>query len=248
MDQVLTPDASALAAEIDALAEGWEGSDGGLRAAVLARMKGLLAEGRKAAEAELTREGYGRACAERLSALMDTVIRVLAGFAATRVYPVDNPSRGERLAIVATGGYGRGTLAPGSDIDLLFLLPYKQTPWGESVVEYVLYMLWDMGLKVGHASRSLDECIRLARADMTIRTAVLEARHLWGDAALSEELGRRFEKEVVKGTAAAFVAAKLAEREERLRPLGASRSLGGPNVKDDQGGRRDLHTLFWIGK
>ncbi|MDQ4059678.1 MAG: [protein-PII] uridylyltransferase, partial [Pseudomonadota bacterium] len=154
----------------------------------------------------------------------------------------------ERLAIVATGGYGRGTLAPGSDIDLLFLLPYKQTPWGESVVEYVLYMLWDMGLKVGHASRSLDECIRLARADMTIRTAVLEARHLWGEAALSEELGRRFEREVVKGTAAAFVAAKLAEREERLRRVGASRYLVEPNVKDGKGGLRDLHTLFWIAK
>jgi [protein-PII] uridylyltransferase len=213
MDLVLTPDASALAAEIDALAEGWEGSDGELRAAVLARMRSLLAEGRKAAEAELTREGHGRACAQRLSALMDTLVRVLAGFATTHVYPVDNPSRGERLALMATGGYGRGTLAPGSDIDLLFLLPYKQTPWGESVVEHVLYMLWDLGLKVGHASRNLDDCIRLARADMTIRTAVLEARPLWGDAALAEELGRRFEKEVVKGTAAAFVAAKLAERE-----------------------------------
>ena len=83
----------------------------------------------------------------------------------------DNPSEAERMAIVATGGYGRGLLAPGSDIDLLFLLPYKQTAWGESVAEAILYCLWDLGLKVGHATRSVDECIRQAKADMTIRTA-----------------------------------------------------------------------------
>ena len=75
------------------------------------------------------------------------------------------------MAMVATGGYGRGLLAPGSDIDLLFLLPYKQTAWGESVAEAILYCLWDLGLKVGHATRSVDECIRQAKADMTIRTA-----------------------------------------------------------------------------
>ena len=74
------------------------------------------------------------------------------------------------MAVVATGGYGRGLLAPGSDIDLLFLLPYKQTAWGEFVAEAILYCLWDMGLKVGHATRSVDECIRQAKADMTIRT------------------------------------------------------------------------------
>ena len=92
------------------------------------------------------------------------------------------------MAIVAVGGYGRGTLAPGSDVDLLFLLPYKQTPWGESVVEFILYMLWDLGLKVGHATRSVDECIRLSRSDMTIRTAILEARYICGDKALFDEL------------------------------------------------------------
>ncbi|TIU16729.1 MAG: hypothetical protein E5W20_04675, partial [Mesorhizobium sp.] len=86
-----------------------------------------------------------------------------------------------RMAVVAVGGYGRGTLAPGSDIDLLFLLPYKQTPWGEQTVEYMLYMLWDMGLKVGHATRNIDECLRLSRTDITIRTSILEARFLWGE-------------------------------------------------------------------
>ena len=150
--------------------------------------------------------------------------------------------------MVATGGYGRGLLAPGSDIDLLFLLPYKQTAWGESVAEALLYCLWDMGLKVGHATRSVDECIRQAKADMTIRTALLEARYLFGDAELYDELTARFDKEVVQGTAAEFVAAKLAEREERHRRAGQSRYLVEPNVKDGKGGLRDLHTLFWIAK
>ena len=95
------------------------------------------------------------------------------------LFPVENPSTSERLAVVATGGYGRGALAPGSDVDLLFLLPYKQTAWGESMVEAVLYILWDLRLKVGHATRSIDDCLREGRADFTIRTALLETRHLF---------------------------------------------------------------------
>jgi [protein-PII] uridylyltransferase len=152
------------------------------------------------------------------------------------------------MAVVAVGGYGRGLLSPGSDIDLLFLLPYKQTAWGESVAEAILYPLWDMGLKVGHATRSVDECIRQARADMTIRTTILDARHIVGDAALTEELAQRFDKDIVQSTAAEFIAAKLGEREERHKRSGESRYLVEPNVKDGKGGLRDLHTLFWIGK
>jgi len=180
--------------------------------------------------------------------MQDEIIRVLFEFAAKRLYPAENPSEAERMAIVATGGYGRGVLAAGSDIDLLFLLPYKQTAWGESIAEAILYCLWDMGLKVGHATRSVNECIRQAKADMTIRTSILEARHLLGDRKLFDELAARFDKEVVQGTGAEFVAAKLAEREERHRRAGQSRYLVEPNVKDGKGGLRDLHTLYWIAK
>ena len=180
--------------------------------------------------------------------MQDEIIRVLFEFAIKHLYPAQNPSEAERMAIVATGGYGRGVLAAGSDIDLLFLLPYKQTAWGESVAETILYCLWDMGLKVGHATRSVNECIRQAKADMTIRTALLEARYLLGDHKLFDELVARFDKEVVQGTAAEFVAAKLAEREERHRRAGQSRYLVEPNVKDGKGGLRDLHTLYWIAK
>ena len=127
-------------------------------------------------------------------------------------------------------------------------MPYKQTAWGESIAEAILYCLWDTGLKVGHATRSVDECIRQAKADMTIRTAILEARFLLGDKKLFDELQTRFDKEVVRNTAPQFVAAKLAEREDRVRRSGQSRYLVEPNVKDGKGGLRDLHTLFWIAK
>ena len=150
--------------------------------------------------------------------------------------------------IVAVGGYGRGMLAPFSDIDVLFLLPDKPPPGVEKVVEALLYVLWDLKLKVGHATRTVDECLKQARADMTIRTTLLEARFITGDKALFETLRTRFDKEIVAKTAPEFVAAKLAEREARVRKAGASRYLVEPNVKEGKGGLRDLNTLFWISK
>ena len=137
---------------------------------------------------------------------------------------------------------------PFSDVDLLFLLPYKQTPHTEQVVEYLLYLLWDLGLKVGQATRSVSECLRYAKADLTIRTALLEARYVWGEQALYPELKTRFESEILRGTAAQFVEAKLAERDARHQRVGDSRYQLEPNVKEGKGGLRDLHTLFWIAK
>jgi [protein-PII] uridylyltransferase len=239
-------DLPALRAEFAALAQRG-GNAQGARAALAGRLKTVFVEGRRAIEQLLLVDGSGRRCAERLSRLMDDIVGLAFAFA-TGVYHSAAPSSGERMAVVAVGGYGRGMLAPGSDIDLLFLLPYKQTAWGESVAESVLYALWDMGLKVGHATRSVDECIRQGRADMTIRTALLEARFLFGDRALFDEFTRRFDKDVMQGSAPEFVAAKLAERAERHRRAGQSRYLVEPNVKDGKGGLRDLHTLFWIAK
>src|SRR5882757_709769 len=241
-------DATALAAELDLIAKRHSGPERELRTAVAQRLKIALTEGRAAAERLLLADRHGRLCAERLCFMQDEVIRLLFEFAKTHLYPAQNPSEAERIAIVATGGYGRGILAPGSDIDLLFLLPYKQTAWSESIAEAILYALWDMGLKVGHATRTVQECIRQSKADMTIRTAILEARFLLGEQKLFDELMTRFDKEVVQGTAAEFVAAKLAEREERHRRAGQSRYLVEPNVKDGKGGLRDLHTLYWIAK
>jgi [protein-PII] uridylyltransferase len=241
-------DEPVLVAELAALADEHSGSEQNLRRAVTQRLKTVLNDGRAQAERMLLKDRQGRRCAERLCFLHDEIVRVLFQFTTTHLYPSENPSEAERMAIVATGGYGRGLMAPGSDIDLLFLLPYKQTAWGEQVAEAILYCLWDLGLKVGHATRSIDECIRQAKADMTIRTAILESRFLMGDRNLFDELMTRFDKQVVQGTGAEFVAAKLAEREERHRRAGQSRYLVEPNVKDGKGGLRDLHTLFWIAK
>ncbi|HQZ13179.1 MAG TPA: [protein-PII] uridylyltransferase, partial [Devosia sp.] len=199
-------------------------------------------------EADLMATGRGTRCAQNLSAAEDEIIRAIHQFAVREVYPVDNPSGAEMVSIAAVGGYGRGTLAPGSDIDLLFILPYKQTPWGEQITEYILYMLWDLGQKVGHAVRSVDDCMRMARADMTVRTATLEARYLTGDTALFGQLVKRFETEIMPRTGPEFIAAKMAEREERHRQMGNTRYVVEPNVKDGKGGLRDLNTLFWIGK
>jgi [protein-PII] uridylyltransferase len=241
-------DSASIVADLNALAESNSGGERESRTAVARRLKTALTQARARADELLLEDRHGRRCAERLSHAEDEIIRILFEFTTSKLYPPRVHSQAERMAVIATGGYGRGLLAPGSDIDLLFLLPYKQTAWGESVAEALLYCLWDMGQKVGHATRSVDECIRQAKADMTIRTALLEARRLFGDAKLYDELTARYDKEVVQGTAAEFVAAKLAEREERHRRVGQSRYLVEPNVKDGKGGLRDLHTLFWIAK
>ena len=241
-------DFRAVAADLESLAETHSGGGRELRSALAQRLKAALIEGRAKAEQLLLKDRHGRRCAERLCKLEDEIIRLLFEFARKHLYPSENPSEAEHMAVIATGGYGRGLQAPGSDIDLLFLLPYKQTAWGESIAEAILYCLWDTGLKVGHATRSVDECIRQAKADMTIRTAILEARFLLGDQQLFDELVKRFDNEVVRNTATEFVAAKLGEREDRVRRSGQSRYLVEPNVKDGKGGLRDLHTLFWIAK
>jgi [protein-PII] uridylyltransferase len=245
-DELIDP--ATIVDDLKKLAKTHAGRERELRTAVAQRLKSALSEARVRAEALLLRDRHGRRCAERLCQTQDEIIRILFDFAVTELYPPRVPSEAEHMAVVGTGGYGRGLLAPGSDIDLLFLLPYKQTAWGESVAEALLYCLWDMGLKVGHATRSVEECIRQAKADMTIRTALLETRYLFGDIKLFNELTTRFDKEVVQGSAPEFVAAKLAEREERHRRAGQSRYLVEPNVKDGKGGLRDLHTLFWIAK
>ncbi|WP_309082570.1 [protein-PII] uridylyltransferase [Chelativorans sp.] len=246
LEQIIDP--ARLRADLDDVAAAGNPASSEARGKVMRLLKTRLVEGRRAAELMLAEDGGGTACATRLSHLMDELIRALYDFAIAHVYPSKNPSTAERMAVVAVGGYGRGTLAPGSDIDLLVLFPYKQTAWGEQVAEYMLYMFWDLGLKVGHATRNVDECIRHAQSDITIRTAVLEARFICGDQALYDDLIARFDQEIVKDTGAEYIQAKLAERDARHAKAGESRYLVEPNIKDGKGGLRDLHTLFWIGK
>ena len=180
--------------------------------------------------------------------LTDCMVRCAFMVASTRLHPLPNPTGTERMAVVGVGGYGRGEMAPFSDVDLLFLTPYKITPWSESVIESMLYILWDLKLKVGHSSRTVSDCLRLGREDYTIRTALLENRHIDGHAPLSAELDQRLWAELFRNTAAEFVEAKLAERLKRLKKHGGQRYIVEPNVKEGKGGLRDLQSLFWIAK
>jgi len=182
------------------------------------------------------------------SYLVDQLVRLIHEFALTRVYPSANPTTGEQMALVATGGYGRAEVAPFSDVDLMFLLPYKLTAHSEQIVEFTLYTLWDLGLKVGHATRNVAEAIRLAKEDMTIRTSLLESRWLQGNQDLYNELKTRFNSDIVASTGPEFVEAKLAERDARHDRMGDSRYVLEPNLKEGKGGFRDLQTLFWIAK
>ncbi|MFW2831444.1 [protein-PII] uridylyltransferase [Sphingomonas sp. ID0503] len=233
----------------DALAS-LEGSDPApLRRAATTILKGALKDGRdEIARRAMENPTRGRELAASYSFLTDQLLRVIFDFTVERLYPAPNPTTAQRLVLIAVGGYGRGEMAPFSDVDIAFISPGKPVAWTEQVIESMLHMLWDLGLKVGHSSRSLNEMIRMAKGDLTIRTALLEGRYVWGDEHLYNEAADRFDKEVVNGAARAFVAEKLAERDGRHQRMGDSRYVVEPNVKEGKGGLRDLHTLFWIGK
>ncbi|MGF1639981.1 MAG: [protein-PII] uridylyltransferase [Rhodospirillales bacterium] len=190
----------------------------------------------------------GAAVVQADSYLVDQLIHTLYDFAHLHVYPIDRATAGEVMAVVATGGYGRGELSPFSDIDLMFLVADPKSTRTKAIVEYVLYLLWDLGLKVGHATRTVDDCVRLAKSDPTICTSLLESRWLCGDGALFQLFERRFAKDVVAGTGTQFVQTKLAERDARHERMGDTRYVLEPHVKEGKGGLRDLQTLFWIAK
>jgi [protein-PII] uridylyltransferase len=241
-------DFDLLRQETGELARKHAGQDTQLRAELVAYLKPLVAEAHEVAEQQLKHNGDGRKCAGGLSDFQDALIRLIYDVTTQHIYRVQNPSSAERMAVVAQGGYGRALLAPGSDIDLLFLLPYKQTAWGESVAEYMLYILWDLGFKVGHATRTITQCVRLSLEDMTIRTALLDARLILGDERLFAEFQHKFRRDVLDNDARAFIEAKLAEQDARHSRTGASRYQVEPNIKDGAGGLRDLHTLHWLAK
>ncbi len=191
----------------------------------------------------------GKDAAREIASLVDDLIRVLYRIAVDHSYLKTNHNENiDHLSVIAVGGYGRAEMAPFSDIDLLFLLPIKQSSWCEKLVEYLLYVLWDLGLKIGHSTRNISECISLSENDFTIRTSILEARYICGDQQLSLELRKKFKEKFSLNTGPSFVEAKLQERDKRHLRLGDSRYLVEPNVKDGKGGLRDLHTLFWIAK
>lgn len=241
----ILPSAPPLDAALVAAVQGTEG-----RHVVSTLIGQTLAEARARAMRKLDGGDNGVEVARLFCRAADDAVQTLWRLATEVVHPLD-PSSGtstERLSMLAVGGYGRGVLAPHSDLDVLFIRPQKPTARIEAVIAFVLYGLWDMGFKVGHASRTMAECLKLAREDMTIRTALLEARHLTGDAELADQLLRRFRHQVAHSNPRPFIAAKLAERDVRHQKTGAVRYRVEPNVKDGKGGLRDLNALFWIAR
>ena len=241
-------DGRALRVKLTSAALNNLGNSQAARKAALDHLHGAMFRGRMIAQERLQQGADGLDTARLLSAVQDEVIHALYDFTTTHVHRARNPTEAERIAIMATGGYGRGVMGPSSDTDLLFLRAYKVSPHTESVVEYMLYALWDMGLKVGNAFRTPSDCVKLALEDVTIKTSLLDARYICGDEALAREMCESFHEGAVKGRDAQFIADKLAERDNRHSRQGDARYVVEPNLKEGKGGLRDLQTLYWIVK
>jgi [protein-PII] uridylyltransferase len=220
----------------------------GLRASVAEALRQHHDTARERIATKLSNGLPGVEVARLYAAAADELLTALWRFTTETLYPAPNPTEAEKLALIAVGGYGRGVLAPFSDLDIVFLRPWKTTARTETVAEFMLYVLWDLGLKVGSAARSVDEALSLGKSDMTIRTALLEARPLAGDADVAAEFLTRFQATVAASDPRPFIAAKMEEREARHAKAGAVRYRVEPNIKDGKGGLRDLNTLFWIAR
>ena len=226
----------------DALARLSEGGRPVPRDAALAAFRRHLARVQQHVQTGFEGGGLtGLEAGRLLGRLTDGVIAALHDHAQGNV-----PGEAERLAVVATGGYGRGVLAPFSDIDLLFLTSDEPGERTLAVVEFALYFLWDLGLKVGHATRSVEQCLAGAEGDVTVRTSLIDARLLAGDAPLFDAFQGRFLRFRAERGAGEFIAAKQAERDARHRRYGETPFLVEPNIKEGRGGLRDLQTLYWL--
>ncbi|MDG1067720.1 MAG: [protein-PII] uridylyltransferase, partial [Sulfitobacter sp.] len=230
-DHVAIDAAIAAAAAIDA-------TEVALRAETVKILRAAQAQGREAiAEAFAAAPFDAAAMTASYTYLTDGMVKSVLRVTTTYLHPT--PKNAAALSVIGVGGYGRGEMAPFSDVDLLFLLPAKITPWASSVIEAMLYILWDLKLKVGHSSRTIPDCVQLATEDYTIQTALLEHRYVCGDRALAEKLDETLMRELFSGSGHEFIEAKLAERDSRHLKQG-QRYVVEPNVKEGKGGLRDL--------
>lgn len=239
---------STLEAGLTALSKDSQHDPEAARARVLAAVKPAYQLECDDIRAEFAGSGNSRKALTQATALVDRVISALYRHASENLFPEEKKSVG-RLAVVAVGGYGRGELFPFSDVDILFLHDGKSFARTSQISEFILYILWDMGLQVGQAVRTLDETLELSRRDVTVRTNVLDARFICGNQQLAQDFQTRYWSEVaVPVTILEFVAKKLGESDERHERAGHSRFLLEPNIKEGTGGLRDLHTLYWLAR
>lgn len=219
-----------------------------VRAEVAAVLSEHWSAGREKAASKLASGTGGVEVARLFSGAADEMLQALWRFTTQVLHPSDSVDEDGKLALLATGGYGRGVLAPYSDLDLLFLRPARAGERIERITGFMLYVLWDLGAKVGVASRTMNEALTLARDDMVIQTSLLEARFLAGDEVMADAFLKVFRREMTRTDPRAFIAAKLKERDQRHSRAGAVRYRVEPNIKDGKGGLRDLNALFWIAR
>ncbi|MDQ3623828.1 MAG: [protein-PII] uridylyltransferase, partial [Verrucomicrobiota bacterium] len=191
--------------------------------------------------------GGGLEICEQRASLVDVVLRhlLVAAFGGDQ----SSPARPPRLALVAIGGYGRGELNPYSDVDIMFLYEdaaKKIDPRINEVVQQILYMLWDIGFKVGHSTRSLSGAVKQANADMLSKTSLLEARLVAGDESLFEKFQREFIKHCVEGHVDEYIKDRLENQADRHAKFGHTVYMQEPNIKNGCGGLRDYQNLLWI--
>lgn len=188
----------------------------------------------------------GSVVVRNLTAMTDTLIRKLFR-SITRDMALTGRVR-EPLSLTAIGGYGRGELNPYSDIDLMFLYSGKDQARVEDIAKKLLYFLWDMRLDVGYSVRTLQDCVEMAASDLTVRTALLDARVLAGSRLLFKDFGKVILTQILSKRSDSFIKEKVAELGKRREKYGSSVYLLEPNVKESEGGLRDLHTALWVAK
>ncbi|MGH6693477.1 MAG: DUF294 nucleotidyltransferase-like domain-containing protein, partial [Gammaproteobacteria bacterium] len=188
-----------------------------------------------------------RSVNEEHSDLVDRLVRKLFRLAEDTYFEQNPRLRSFRLAVVATGGYGRRELALASDVDLLFLHRGKPNPYVETITESITHRFWDARVAVAPATRTLADSLRVGREDVPTLTSYLDARFLIGDPGLFAELDREVRKEV-RGDPHGFIEKKLAERARRHARFGESPFLLQPNVREAVGGLRDYQTALWIAR
>lgn len=181
-----------------------------------------------------------------LTAMTDTLIRKLFRSITKDVGHIGRVR--EPLTLTAIGGYGRGELNPYSDIDLMFLYSGKNQARVEDIAQKLLYFLWDMRLDVGYSVRTLQDCVEMAAADLTVRTALLDARVISGSRLLFKDFGKVMLTQILSKRSDSFIKEKVAELAKRREKYGSSVYLLEPNVKESEGGLRDLHTALWVAK
>lgn len=211
---------------------------------LLRQFRELIREEKDKIRAEHERGAGGSRITARSALMVDVVLKEMYSLAAAgcaRKFGTFQPT----FAVVAVGGYGRGELNPYSDVDIMFLYDKKPDHNLDAVVTELLCYLWDIGFEVGHSTRSIANCLKVAGSDLSAKTALIEARFLEGNARIFHSFASAFRRQAVGRGVNTFIAQKLSERDKRYAQYGEAPNLLEPNIKESPGGLRDYHVAMW---